>query len=244
MDGHKFDEITRKLSTGTSRRRVLKGLGAGGAATVVGLFLGRKGDASAAGAGEPCGTPAAAESVPPAGFLGAAMLAFGPSDLRTGIIRMEFRVAAFDTADHAEAALRQIGSTLPQSPVFADLQATPVPTLADDTLAFTGHFTAKNGTIKTAVLLIRDGEFAHVWVAAGFFDDPMPELLTVAQRWFAPTHPRIYDRFVLRDLFPQLEDLPADPSWKAQGGRTFEYDRSERQAVWRGFSTMDYYRDC
>jgi hypothetical protein len=40
MDGHRFDDLTRKLATGTSRRKVLKGLGATVAAAV-GTALGR-----------------------------------------------------------------------------------------------------------------------------------------------------------------------------------------------------------
>ena len=74
MDGHKFDTIVKSLAAGTSRRRVLKGLGAG----ALGAFLGsRAADVARAApvtpgtcdalanAGERCRTDAGCESTNP-----------------------------------------------------------------------------------------------------------------------------------------------------------------------------------
>ena len=60
MDAKKFDECTKALATGASRRQVIKGLAGGMLGALAGMFGGARGAVEAAGGGcggtrHPCG---------------------------------------------------------------------------------------------------------------------------------------------------------------------------------------------
>jgi hypothetical protein len=167
--------------------------------------------------------PAAAQDASPSpattGELASATREYRAAGNRlTGIIDVAFRVGEFATAADAHTALLQIGPAVLGQPGYDRLRPAPAPAVADESLAFAGPVTQNGVTIKLAVLLVRDGREVHTWTAAGFYDDPLPALLALAERWFARAGTPVASPAATiqpQDLLarlPTAEDLPAG-SW-------------------------------
>ena len=127
-----------------------------------------------------------------------------------GTIVLSFVVVEFDTAEHAEAAVRPVVKSFQSDTGLRDLAPTSVPTIRDSTVAYTGDGTAEGRTFGVAVLAVRDDRHLHAWIGVGLGASPLSDLLTVAERVFAarPTTEATPGAAGLRARLPDRADLP------------------------------------
>ena len=99
-----------------------------------------------------------------------------------GIVLLEVEVAEFDGRREAgrgfEAAVERVG----EDEDTGQLGRVAGPAVGDETAAFAGSFSRDGFTVAVAVVVIRDDRFVHAWTASGLTDNPLPELLAVAER--------------------------------------------------------------
>lgn len=151
------------------------------------------------------------------GDLGAAAREFNAlSATQPGALDLQFRVAAFDTAAHAHAAIAKVGPGLKAQAGFADLKERPEPGIADEAVAFTGVATQHGTVFQIAILVVRDGTYDQAWTDAALSGDPLADLLGVAHRRFGQTAtPRASANASpaagagLLGRLPMLADLPS-----------------------------------
>ncbi len=160
-------------------------------------------------------TPAAGQPRQP-GDLGAASREFNAlSALQPGTLDFQFRVALFDSTEHAHDALGVVGPALRSGRDLTNLTEQPLAGIADEAIGFTGQVTQGATVFRFAVLVVRDGVYDHAWTAAAIDGDPLGDLLAIARRRFggAGAPPAVATPLEgiggLLDRLPTLADLPS-----------------------------------
>ena len=136
----------------------------------------------AAQGGTPAATPVG-EPPPLPGQVAEAEREFSVRGTRPGgALAFRFGVAEFASLETAIAALPVVVDRIAAEQTMADLEQGTVGRIGDETLLFEGPVPGSGVVLDTAILLVRDGRYVHLWIGAALDADPVPDLLAVADR--------------------------------------------------------------
>lgn len=134
----------------------------------------------------------------------------------TGTAQLLFGVGEFDTEEAAAAGIPALAERIRTDPDTANVPEVGGPTFGDESLAFSGEVDLDGTDVFVAYLAFRDGRFVHAWLGASLDADPLPDLLSLAERTMGgPGTPAAGtpesgtpDPISLLDRLPGLTDLP------------------------------------
>lgn len=129
----------------------------------------------------------------------------------TGVEYMGFQVFRFNYVQYAELSVPlYVGLVLTLWDANAPLAPTSPPQVGDSTLAYTGKMKSEGDIFDTAILAFRVGRYVHLWIASGHAADPLTDLTTVAERFFADSSASSVTPDAERLLahLPTLSNLP------------------------------------
>lgn len=117
-----------------------------------------------------------------------------------------FMVQAYDSSFEASLAMSFLPATVRQVPEAAVWPATRLPLLMQDVQGYTGTLDVDGTALPIGLLVVRDGRYLHLWLAAAFAGRPYDDLCLLAERFFA--HGGASAPLTLADRLPSEYDLP------------------------------------